>query len=124
MIIGHWTVETMHSVLDEVENYAEDRCGICRGDGAEILSIMRKLGYNFVIPFQNFTTNATTGEIHAIKESVREILGFFRQCLNFLEAVLTRKPDEVGPVRVWEEHMATWASASLEPTMPPSPAFR
>jgi predicted transposase YbfD/YdcC len=28
LVIGHWTVETTHSVLDEVENYAEDRCRI------------------------------------------------------------------------------------------------
>jgi predicted transposase YbfD/YdcC len=123
LVIGHWTVETMHSVLDEVENYAEDRCKICRGNGAEILSIMRKLGYNFLIQFQNFHANATTGEINVIKESVREILGFFRQCIYFSEAVLTRKPDEVGPIQIWEKHMGTGAFANLEPILPPVPTF-
>jgi hypothetical protein len=70
--------------FDEVENYAEDRRKIYRGNVAGILSVTWKLKYNHVIPFQRFPGNATAGESSTMKESVKEILAFFRQCLDFL----------------------------------------
>jgi hypothetical protein len=61
MVIGHWTAETMRSVLDEVENYDEDRRGICLANGDEILPVMRKLRYSSHDPVPAFPCECRDG---------------------------------------------------------------
>ncbi len=40
---GHWSIETVHRILDEPNNWNEDRCRIRTGYGAENISALRRL---------------------------------------------------------------------------------
>jgi predicted transposase YbfD/YdcC len=83
--IRHWNVETVHNKLDC--SYGEDKCKIWRNGTAEILSLLRKLGLNFVAPIaQRFKDD---------RESVRSVYKTLDNNWNYLLDVLLLKPDEV-----------------------------
>jgi predicted transposase YbfD/YdcC len=105
--IQHWKVETMHSILDDTEAYAEDKCKIYRGNAPEILSFFRKLALNFVICLNKKPT-----------DSVREILALFKRSFHYLYNVLTKKPDEVPPPIWWRDSIGRLDDASLGPILP------
>jgi hypothetical protein len=90
--IMHWSVETIHNILDDTETIAEDKCRVYRGSGAEFLSMMRKLGINLLLPFNRIYDS----------ESFREIINMCRRCLPLLEAILTKNPEEVGSIKEWQ----------------------
>jgi predicted transposase YbfD/YdcC len=102
--VKHWSVETMHNMLDEVENYAEDKSKISRGIGAEMLSIFRKLGLNFVLPYSKQKN-----------ESVRSVLNFLKQCPTLIKEILTKTPDEVGLISEWRKRQGRGNFAKTVP---------
>jgi predicted transposase YbfD/YdcC len=103
----HWKVETMHSILDDTEAYAEDKCKIYRGNAPEILSFFRKLALNFLICLNKKPT-----------DSVRESLALFKRSFHYLYNVLTKKPDEVPPPIWWRDSIGRLDDASLGPILP------
>jgi predicted transposase YbfD/YdcC len=115
VVVEHWNVETMHMKLDDIENYSEDKCNIHRGNAPEILSIFRKLGLNLISPYNN--TDKHNVISNGLKESIRMILDLLRRCLPFFEAVLTKKPKEVGSVDKWRKLMGEGTFAKLEPIL-------
>jgi hypothetical protein len=68
--------------LDYLECFAEDKCKIYRGNGPEILSMMRKISVNVLATLDDFIE----------EESAWLILDLFKRRLPYLEAVLTKKP--------------------------------
>lgn len=40
---GHWTIEAVHRILDEANNWNEDKCRIRTGHGAENMTALRRL---------------------------------------------------------------------------------
>ncbi|MDR2366857.1 MAG: ISAs1 family transposase, partial [Deltaproteobacteria bacterium] len=94
--IEHWGVETVHGYLDDSETFAEDKCKIHRGNGAEILSVFRKLALNLLIPIKKMHDYAPS-----VKESVRTIIDLLNRSKDFLMEVLTKKPKDVTPPRQW-----------------------
>jgi predicted transposase YbfD/YdcC len=99
--VSHWSVETMHSKLDNTENYAEDKCRIFRGNSPEILSLFRKLGLNIVNPFNITEKNINNFKCAKHKESIRSILILSRERPSFFEAILTKNPKDIPPLDYW-----------------------
>jgi hypothetical protein len=102
-VLDHWSAETIHFKLDDIESYAEDKCRIHRGNAPEFLSIMRKLGLNFMSMFNNTDKNQDGSNPSGIKKSVRMILDLFQRSPPFLEAVLTKSPQDVGSPESWRK---------------------
>ncbi|MDR1657028.1 MAG: hypothetical protein LBT47_05665 [Deltaproteobacteria bacterium] len=103
--IMHWSVETRHNILNDTETFAEDKCRVYRGNGAEFLSIMRKLGINFLLPFNRIYDS----------ESFRGIIDMCRRYLPLLEAILTKNAEEVGYIKEWRKRMSEGQFASFVP---------
>ena len=45
---GHWSIETVHHVLDHRNNWNEDRCRIRKGFGPENMSALRRLAVSII----------------------------------------------------------------------------
>jgi predicted transposase YbfD/YdcC len=98
----HWQVETLHKVLDDRNSFDEDHCKIHRGNGAEILSTIRKLGINFLAPIRQ-----ASSDNESQKESFSSILKLLNNCNEYLEEILTKHPDKIPPPSVWRERIGT-----------------
>jgi predicted transposase YbfD/YdcC len=91
--IKHWEVETLHKILDDKHGFAEDASKVYRGNSAEVLSTLRKLALNFIIPINQL-----------YKESVCDILNMFNSCIDYLEAVINQRPEDVGSGKQWRRN--------------------
>jgi predicted transposase YbfD/YdcC len=103
--IGHWTVETMHKYLDC--DFLEDDCRIARGYAPEILSSIRKLCLNFLIPLKQLTC-----------ESAGEVLERLKICWRYLMDVLTKMPKDVCSTKEATEWIQEMLSANYGPIFP------
>jgi hypothetical protein len=88
--VGHWTVETVHNVLDC--SFREDACKVWAGNSAENLSILRKMGISLIAPIYKRFKEA--------KESMRSI---FRALADWdcLMEYLTKDSSEVRHPDWW-----------------------
>jgi predicted transposase YbfD/YdcC len=103
--VKHWKVETTHNRLDN--HYSEDKCRVYKGNAAENLSIMRKIGLNFVVPIvQRF---------QADRESVSSVCEELQANFGFLLEVLTKKPNDVRSPQWWREQQHQFAIANVMP---------
>jgi predicted transposase YbfD/YdcC len=102
--IGHWALETLPGYLDDSQTFAEDRRKIHRENAAEILSVLRKLALNFIIPIKQLYDYAPS-----VKESVRTIIDLVNRSTDFLMEVLTKKPKDVTPPRLWRKRLGQGA---------------
>jgi hypothetical protein len=89
VIIKHWSVETLHGVLDNSLN--EDKCKIYRDNAPEILSIFRKLAVNIIIPYARFYPDV----------SYVSVLNLLKLHIEFLDEVLTKDSKAVGSPNDW-----------------------
>jgi predicted transposase YbfD/YdcC len=103
--IAHWRVETLRQILDDVKAFSEDKRKVYRGNGPEFLSIMRKIGINLLLPFNRYVD----------KESFRAISDMCKMCIEFLDAILTKHPDEVGTVKKWRKDKGEGLFANIVP---------
>jgi predicted transposase YbfD/YdcC len=86
--IKHWSVETIHQQLDV--SLGEDKCRIRRGNAAENLSTMRKEALNILNHISRL-----------YNISIRRLTALAKIDLDFLIAVLTKRPEEIGNPIDW-----------------------
>jgi predicted transposase YbfD/YdcC len=87
--IRHWTVETVHNILDM--SYGEDKSRIGRGNAPALFFLVKKIGLNLIRPLAR----------NAPRTTYASIMRLMRDCREYLYAVLTRKPKDIGPVKEW-----------------------
>jgi hypothetical protein len=106
--IRHWDVETVHNKLDC--SYAEDKCKIWRRGTAEILSLLRKSGLNFVGPIaRRFKDDI---------ESARTVYKTLDNNWTCLLDLLLLRPDEaISPKQARREagKGLNWDAAPISP---------
>jgi hypothetical protein len=79
---------------------------------------MRKLILNFFLPIKKLNIEGS-----GYKESVQTSMSLCGDCPPFAQALLTKKPHEVGPPHVWRRKNGQNAYANSEPTSLLSPSF-
>jgi hypothetical protein len=100
----------VHGYLDDSETFAEDKCKIYRGNAAEILSVLRKLALNFIIPIKKIHDY-----VPSVKESVRTIIDLLNRSTAYLMEVLTKRPKDVMPPSLWRKGMGQGYVANMRP---------
>ena len=114
----HWQVETVHKILDDKESFAEDSRKVYRGNGAEFLSTMRKLGINVLAPIRDASTKNESQ-----KESFGSIHQLLNRCSHYFEEVLTKRPDQIPPPEVWRKRLGDGLYAKCMPITSDSRPF-
>lgn len=70
---GHWTIEAVHRILDEANNWNEDRCRIRTGYGAENMTALRRLAIAIIRRHQR-----------AVAPTLRKLRSDSRTLLDYL----------------------------------------
>jgi hypothetical protein len=83
----------MHNIRDDREAFAKFR--VYSGNGAEFLSIMRKIGINILLPFNRL----------CYSENIMIIIGV-NEFFNFLNQYLLKTQKRVAPLRNDENGVA------------------
>jgi predicted transposase YbfD/YdcC len=93
--IRHWTVETVHDILGM--SHGEDKSKIGRCNAPALFSLVRKIGLNLIRPLARNVPRTTYASI----------MRLMRDCREYLYAVLTGKPKDIGPVKEMSGRDAT-----------------
>ena len=103
---SHWSVETMHKILDDKSSFDEDRCRIRKAHGPENVSLMRKLAIGIMGPYCRLH-GVTYGEVQTM----------CAENFTFLEALLSVRADKVGSPDEWRRWKGNQAAARFVPNM-------
>ena len=82
---GHWSIETVHRILDEANNWNEDKCRATKGYGPENMTALRRLAIAIIRRHQQFVAPT----LRKLRSNSRMLLDYLGLTANTRRRVAT-----------------------------------
>ena len=87
---NHWGIETVHRILDEPNNWNEDRCRIRTGFGPENMTALRRLAIAIIQRFRHLDISVAH-TLRELRDNSRRLLDYMMMTRNTRPAFVSRE---------------------------------